>query len=78
MKRFSLTLFAAALLLTLVPAGGQQPKPEDLQQQQILTLVKEVQAQQLEISANQAKIDAKIAAVAEEVRKARIFSSRGG
>ena len=78
MKRILLSLLLGATLLALGSAIAQQPKPEEQQQQQVLNLVKEVHAQQLEIVANQAKIEAKIAAVAEEVRKARIFSSRGG
>jgi hypothetical protein len=45
---------------------------------QVLALVKEVQAQQTAIAENQAKIDAKLAAIAEAVRVAKIYASRGG
>jgi len=41
-------------------------------------LLKEVQAQQLVIADNQTKIDAKLAVVAEAIRVARIYGSRGG
>jgi hypothetical protein len=41
-------------------------------------LIKEVQAQQVVIADNQAKIDAKLVALAEAIRVARIYSSRGG
>lgn len=44
----------------------------------VTSLVNEVAIQQADISDNQAKIDAKLAAVAESVRLARIFTSRGG
>ncbi len=41
-------------------------------------LLQQLQAQQKTVSENQAKIDEKLAAVAEEIRLARIFVSRGG
>ena len=41
-------------------------------------MIKEVQAQQAEIAENQAKIEEKLAALAETIRVARIYSSRGG
>ena len=47
-------------------------------EQQILAAVKEVQSQQVAISENQAKIEAKIASIAEILRVARIYSTRAG
>lgn len=44
----------------------------------ITALVNEVAAQQATIVENHGKIDEKLAAVAEELRIARIFSGRGG
>ena len=41
-------------------------------------LFTEVAAQQAAITANQAKIDEQLGAIAEDVRVARIFVSRGG
>ena len=41
-------------------------------------LIDEVAAQQTKIVENQAALDEKIAAVAEEVRQARLFVARGG
>lgn len=41
-------------------------------------LLQEVQIQQKTIADNQAKIDEKLAAVAENIRQARIYTSRGG
>jgi len=66
------TLLAAT---ALVPAQAPQT---DEKQQQLEALGKEVRGQQVEIAANQVKIDEKIAALAETVRTARIFASRGG
>lgn len=47
-------------------------------EQQILAAVREVQNQQVTIAENQAKIEAKVAAIAETLRVARIYSSRAG
>lgn len=58
-----------------VPAQAPQT---DERRQQMEALDKTVRAQQAEIAANQAKIDEKLAALAETVRTARIFASRGG
>jgi hypothetical protein len=67
-------LFSMSLLL--ISAGAAQgPDPKD--EQELLALVKEVQAQQLEIAANQTKIAAKLADVAEAIRVARVYTSRG-
>ncbi len=68
---------AAAVLLALLAipssssgdAGGVDPA--------IVSLVNDVAAQQTTITDNQAKIDEKLAQVAEDVRQARIFASRG-
>ncbi|HEY2615172.1 MAG TPA: hypothetical protein VGI42_05645 [Chthoniobacterales bacterium] len=70
---------SAVLSLALVAAS---PAPDALKtpppDQQLLALVKEVQTQQITIAENQAKIDAKLAAIAEYLRLAQIYSSRGG
>ena len=75
MKRLCPAIFVAITLLGLLPSPAQTPapKPED---QEFLTLVKDVQAQQAQIVANQTKIDSKLADLAETIRVARIFSSR--
>jgi hypothetical protein len=64
-----------SLTLLLFSSGGAQT-PESRQEEQLLALVKEVQAQQAQIADNQAKIDSKLAEVAETIRVARIFSNR--
>jgi hypothetical protein len=68
------TLAASALLISSSPAQAPSGKDEE----QLLTLVKEVQAQQAQIADNQGKIDTKLVDVAEAVRVARIFAGRGG
>jgi hypothetical protein len=69
-------LIATCLLVPLVNA--QAPKENEREQQQVLALAKEVQVQQAAIADNQTKIDAKLATIAEALRYARIYSSRGG
>jgi hypothetical protein len=69
----------AFTFLALVPlASAQTAAPASPQDQQMLALVKEVQAQQALMAENQAKIEAKLVTVAEAVRIARIYSSRSG
>lgn len=48
------------------------------EQQQIAKLVSEISQQQTQIVANQKLIDDKVAVVAESLRVAKIFVSRGG
>ena len=77
MKSFS--LIATCLLALTVGALAAEPaKESEREAQQLLALVKEVQAQQAAIAENQTKIDAKMAAIAEALRLARIYSSRSG
>jgi hypothetical protein len=66
-------LFGAA-----VCAPAAEPlKESEREQQQVVALAKELQAQQAAIADNQAKIDAKLATIAEALRQAKIFSARG-
>ncbi len=73
-KRSFLTLLFVTTLATF-SSVAQAPDPKD-DQEKLLALVKEVQAQQSQITANQTKIDAKLTDLAETLRVARIFSSR--
>ena len=73
MKKFTLL---GALALFAIPAGAQSPAPDE--QKRIETLLKEVQVQQIQIAENQAKIDAKLVTLAEAIRVAKIYASRGG
>jgi hypothetical protein len=74
MKPFVAPLLFAGALSLISPTRAQAPAQKD--DQTILQLVKEVQTQQLEIAANQVKIETKLAGVAEAVRIARIYASR--
>jgi hypothetical protein len=49
----------------------------DHDQQQLVALAKELDAQQTAIADNQKKIDEKLAAIAEALRLARIYAGRG-
>jgi outer membrane lipoprotein-sorting protein len=71
-KRSILALLV--ILLAVMSGPAQTSKNDDAQQ--LLALVKEVQAQQTQIADNQAKIAAKLAELAETIRVARIYSSR--
>lgn len=74
MKRLpALTAFFSLLLLMAAPAA--EPPNAD---QQVLAAAREVQKQQVAIAENQAKIEAKVAAIAEALRVARIYSGRAG
>ena len=72
MKR--LYTLTALLSLALLAAARAADAPE----QQVLAVAKEVQAQQVAIAENQAKMEAKLATIAESLRIARIYSTRGG
>lgn len=77
--KFLPPLIAICLLALLVSAPAAEPSKEnEREQQQLLALAKEVQSQQAAIAENQTKIDAKLAAIAEALRLARIYSSRSG
>jgi len=76
MKRIiAMTVFAS--MAVMVTAGsGQSPASKD--DETLLALAADVQAQQTRIADNQTKIDAKMAEVLEAVRVARIFAGRAG
>jgi hypothetical protein len=77
MKR---NLFAAVFLMMLIaaPAIQAQAPAAPTAESKILALAQEVLEQQTVIAENQGKIEAKLAAVTETVRVARIFTSRAG
>jgi hypothetical protein len=75
--KFLPVLIATCLLALLVSAPAAEPlKESEREQQQLLALAKEVQSQQAAIAENQTKIDAKMTAIAEALRLARIYSGR--
>ena len=73
MKKFMLVGLFALLAASI---SGQSPGPD--QSPQVQALMKQVQAQQIQLAENQAKIDAKLAELAETIRVAKIYASRGG
>ncbi|HEV2843129.1 MAG TPA: hypothetical protein VGW39_17550 [Chthoniobacterales bacterium] len=74
MKRLPALTAFFSLLLLMAAAAAEPPNAD----QQILTAAREVQKQQVAIAENQAKIEAKVAAIAENLRVARIYSGRAG
>lgn len=73
--RFTLASICLSFVLMGTAAAAEPVIPAE---QQLLAMVKEIQAQQAQIAKNQAEIEAKLAVVAEAVRVARIYSSRSG
>lgn len=69
-------MLLGALALFATSIGAQSTAPED--PKRVEALIKEIQAQQLVIADNQAKIDAKLVTLGEAIRVARIYASRGG
>ena len=79
MKLLPALIATCLFALLAVSAPAAEPSKESQgEQQQLLALVKEVQSQQAAIAENQTKIDAKLAAIAEALRLAKIYSSRSG
>jgi hypothetical protein len=71
-------LFAFCVILTLASSAPAQAPQQNPAQAELAALIKEVRAQQAAMAANQAKINEKLATLAESIRVARIYSSRGG
>jgi hypothetical protein len=71
---------AAAILLvafaSALPLAAQAPNPAD--EEKLVALVKEVQAQQALLADNQTKIESKLADLAETIRTARLFAGKAG
>jgi len=79
MNRMLLCAFFGLVTLALsAPAQAPQREPEEKEMATLVTLAATIRSQQAAIAANQVKINEKLAALAEAVRVARIFSSRGG
>ena len=64
------------MALVITSGSGQTSGTKD--DQDLLALVSDVQAQQARMVDNQGKIDAKMVDVLEAIRVARIFAGRGG
>ena len=82
MKTHSFYLLAVAgvfALAALRPLSGQSPAQADAEcSPQVVALVKELTAQNKQLAANQAAMDAKIATLEESIRQARIYAARSG
>ena len=76
MKQFF--IIAGALFIGASGNLSAEPTAASQPAQQALKLMKDIQAQQAAIAGNQAKIDAKIAALGEQIQVAKVFASRAG
>jgi hypothetical protein len=74
MKPILLALVISSVLLFVSFAGAQAPDAN--QEQKLLALVKEVQAQQTQMAENEKKIEEKLTALNETIRSARIYTKR--
>jgi uncharacterized protein YlxW (UPF0749 family) len=77
----SMKILSAFIALSLIGVSvnaraAEAAKDLERDQQQVAALAKEVQAQQTTIADNQKKIDEKLAAIAEALRQAKIYSTR--
>jgi PHP family Zn ribbon phosphoesterase len=78
MKRLPALTAIFSLAMLLAAPAAEAPDASRQQEQQVLAVAKEVQAQQAAIAENLAKMDAKLATIAESLRVARIYATRGG
>lgn len=78
MKRLPALTAIFSLAMLLAAPAAEAPDASRQQEQQVLAIAKEVQAQQAAIAENQAKMDAKLVTIAESLRVARIYATRGG
>jgi endonuclease III len=74
MNRILSALALPAVLLTISFSSAQTPDAN--QEQKLLALIKDVQTQQAQMAANQAKIDEKLNDLADIIRDARLYSKR--
>jgi len=78
MKRLSALIVSFSLALLVAATAAEAPSANAQQEQQVLAVAKEVQIQQAAIAENHARIEAKLVTIAENIRTARIYASRGG
>ena len=72
-----LALGALVLLAWLVPAPPSHAQ-DNLESAALRALVADLKAQQAKLVDNQNQLEAAVAAIAEDLRLARIYSARGG
>jgi type IV secretory pathway VirJ component len=79
MKQLVFFAMLASVAVLVTPGSAQNPQNGPNQnEQRLIALVQQIQTQQAQITANQDKIDSKMAEVTEAVRVARIYAGRGG
>ena len=78
MKIFSALIAMCILGSSDIVFAAEPSKESERDQQQLVALSKEIQGQQAAMADNQKKIDEKTVAVAEALRLAKIYASRGG
>jgi hypothetical protein len=69
-----LLLVLTVTLLGVSASVAQTPDSND--EAKLLALIKDVQAQQAQLAANQAKSEEKLTALSEAIRTARIYTKR--
>ncbi|MEQ1859429.1 MAG: hypothetical protein ABMA13_05795 [Chthoniobacteraceae bacterium] len=77
-KRLAITLLGCAVLAGALLLPGESSGQAGTDETQVQQVLAELTAQQTLVAENQAKIDEKVALIAEEVRVARIFVGRAG
>jgi hypothetical protein len=71
--------YAVLLLCTLaISMRAQAPGADAAAHEPVAVLVRDIRTQQEQLAANQARMDEKLAALAETIRQARIYASRAG
>jgi len=70
--------YGLSVLVSVLVTSGPAQSPPNEGEQKLAALIQQVQAQQAQITANQEKLEAKLAEVTEAVRVARIYAGRGG
>jgi len=75
MNRTVAALICSFATLSTAANGAESTEAQD---RQMLAVIKEIQAQQIQIADNQAKIEVKLVDIAEAVRVAKIYASRAG
>jgi hypothetical protein len=78
MKNFRLLILICLLGAAFAASAAEPSKEAERDQQQVAALTKEIQGQVAAMADNQTKIDAKMVTIAEALRLARIYASRGG
>ena len=78
MKSLLVVALAGAALASALLAPPRSIGQAAVDDPQLTLLLNDVTAQQAAVADNQTKIDAKLAAIAENIRLARIYVGRGG